>query len=66
MSVQSAMGSAKCGSTTALAIAFIRFSGVLLVVLLCGGDKHSQVQDIATAQGLAATLTSDMTEPPDA
>ena len=39
-------------------IYFVR-SGAIVVVLLCGGDKHGQDHDIAEAKHLARTLEVD-------
>ena len=36
--------------------------GAVLIVLLCGGDKSTQVKDIAMAKKLAATWTDDEDE----
>ena len=36
--------------------------GAVLIVLLCGGDKSTQVKDIATAKKLAANWTDDEDE----
>jgi len=35
---------------------YFKRQGLILILLLCGGDKSTQTKDIETAKALAATL----------
>jgi putative addiction module killer protein len=51
----------KCVSTTVLAIGF-KDTGKEIIILLCGGDKSTQQEDIAKAKKIAVHYNPDEKE----